>query len=109
MFLLNANSKVILYHQPVNLHKGFDTLMSIVKSELQLDLVNDTYILFSNIRKDRIKILFFQHNNVSIFMMRFPRALSFKYQEGLIFDRKSFPEFIRKTCTKALRKTYEIK
>jgi hypothetical protein len=109
MFLLNANSKIIFYSQPINLHKGFDSLMTIIKTDLQIDLALDTYVLFSNVRKDRIKILFFQENNISMLFMRFPRALAFKYQEDIVFDHISFYEFLRKHWSKSSRNLYQIK
>jgi hypothetical protein len=94
MFFLSNFAKVIFYNQPVNLHKGFDSLTAIAKTELNIEFSPDVYVLFCNSRKDRIKVLFFEKNNVAIFSMRFPRALNFKYGGVVTFDRRTFYDFV---------------
>lgn len=108
MFTLNNEAKIFFYNKPVSLHKGFDSLSAIAKEDLGINFSPNTYVLFCNLRKDRIKILFFQESNVAIFSMRFPRTLNFKYGEFIIFTPESFEKFSKNFYSRAPRKSFKI-
>lgn len=108
MFRLKKDAKVVLCNKPVDLRKGFDTLTSISKVDLGLDLVPNLYILFSNVRRNRIKILYFDGKSLSILSMRLEKTLDFRFRDVLIFNRKSFERFLNKTISVQPLKKYKI-
>jgi hypothetical protein len=99
MFKLRKDAKVVLCNKPIDLRKGFDTLTSIGKTELGLDLVPNLYILFSNLRRNRIKILYLDEKSISILSMRLEKTLDFRFRDVMIFNRKSFARFLNKTIS----------
>lgn len=94
MLHLNAQSKIIFYPKPVNFHKSFDSLMYLVNTELGLELVPNLFVLFSNPRKNRIKILYHNGQHLLLLSTRFEYALHFSFQEGIVFNRETFDDFI---------------
>lgn len=96
MFPVNAQSKIIFYPRPVNFHKSFDSLMYLVDTELKIELTPNVFVLFSNPRKNRFKLLFHDGQQLFLLAMRFEYALFFSFQEGVIFDAESFDQFIKK-------------
>lgn len=97
MLPLNDKSRIILFHKPINFHKGFDSLSHIVQTELKLVLIPNLFILFSNRRKNRIKILYHDGHNLLLTCARFEKALDFKHQEGVVFNELSFKTFLTST------------
>lgn len=108
MFYLTKQAKVFLYNKPVNLHKGFDSLAHIVRTELGFDLAPDIYVLFCNLRRDRIKVLYLDKSNLALMSMRFGQTLDFKYNEIIQFDRNSFEKFLNKTISRRLINRYKL-
>jgi hypothetical protein len=96
MLQLNDQSKIIFYPKPVNFHKSFDSLMYLVNTELQIELVPNLFVLFSNPRKNRFKLLYHDGWQLLLLAMRFEYALYFSFQEGIIFDAESFDQFLKK-------------
>jgi hypothetical protein len=96
MYPLNSKSKIIFYPKPVNFHRSFDSLMYLVSTELKIELVPDLFILFSNPRKNRFKLLYHDGQQLFLLAMRFEYALYFSFHENTIFDVKTFDQFIKK-------------
>lgn len=94
MLQLNELSKIIFFPKPVNFHKGIDALAFLVDSELGLKLTPNLFILFSNVRKNRIKILFHDGKNLYALSTRFEHALRFSYQAGVVFNQVTFDRFL---------------
>lgn len=95
MLQLDAQSKIIFYPKPVNFHKSFDSLMFLVNTELRVELTPNLFILFSNPRKNRLKILCHDGEHLFLLAMRFEYALYFSFQEGVVFDSISFDKFLK--------------
>jgi len=70
--------------------------MYLVITELRIELTPNLFILFANPRKNRIKILYSDGQQLFLLAMRFEHALYFSFQEGVVFDSKSFNEFLNK-------------
>mgnify|MGYP000706915147 CR=1 FL=1 len=100
MLQLDDQSKIVFFHRPVNLHKRFDALAHLVQTELSLKLIPNLFVLFCNRRKNQIKILYHNGKNLLLLSTRFEKTLNFKYQEGVIFDRVSFDEFLNRTISR---------
>lgn len=100
MFHLSQNAKIILFNQPVNMHNSIDSLSAIAKGELKIDLTVDTYFLFSNRKRDRIKVLYFDGTNVGVYFTRFDSTLNFRYEKIQIFNRESFDLFLKNRASR---------
>jgi len=94
MLQLDDLSKIIFFPKPVNFHKGLDSLAYLVHSELGIELVPNLYILFSNVRKNRIKVLYHNGKNLYVLSTRFEHALRFSYQEGVVFNQLTLDKFL---------------
>ncbi len=70
--------------------------MYLVSTELKIELVPDLFILFSNPRKNRFKLLYHDGQQLFLLAMRFEYALYFSFHENTIFDVKTFDQFIKK-------------
>jgi hypothetical protein len=99
MLFFKDNASIIFYTKPVNLHKGFELLASIAQNELGLRLVPDLYVLFCNRKRDIIKVLYRDGENLACWSKRIGCTLTFKYDEAMItFDQKGFADFLKKRC-----------
>jgi hypothetical protein len=105
---LDISAKIILYSKPVRMYKGFDSLLSLVMTELNIELIANTYVLFVNANRDRFKMLFFDQGNISLFAMRLPTPMIIQFEKDIILDSKSFRELIKNLKPKRSRKYYKI-
>jgi transposase len=53
----NTLSEIYLCITPVDFRKGINGLSSLVESELSLDLFSEALFVFTNRRRDKVKIL----------------------------------------------------
>lgn len=70
MDLMSQNIPLIVYKNPINMHRSFNGLLSLAINELNLNPQDNVYILFMNRDRNQFKILFFQYGHASIFTMR---------------------------------------
>lgn len=94
MLQLNEQSKVIFYPKPINYHKSFDGLMDLVANDLNIELKPNLFVLFSNAKKNRIKILYHDGQHLVILAARFEHALYFSFRNVVSFNSISFHEFL---------------
>jgi hypothetical protein len=108
MLHFKPNASIIFYTKSVNLHKGFELLASIAQNQLGLKLVPDLYVLFCNRKRDIIKVLYRDGENLACWSKRIGCTLTFKYDEPIItFDEKEFAEFLNKRCFRNVRNRYK--
>jgi transposase len=69
-FHLPSTVRVFLCTQPTDMRKSFDGLMGLVTSQLQQDPLSGHLFLFLNGRRDRLKILFWDHDGLCIYYKR---------------------------------------
>lgn len=92
--LFNDNARFIFYNKPVRMYKSFDSLMSIVMNELNIELISNVYVFFVNQDKNMLKILFFERGHIAIFAMRLSGNLLINFGENKEFTNHSFDELI---------------
>lgn len=91
----NDEARLILYNKPVRMYKSFDSLMSIVMTELKIELTPNVYVLFVNEDKNMLKVLFFEHGHIAIYAMRLSGSLLINFGEHRVFNNHSFDQLIR--------------
>lgn len=85
------------------MYKGFDSLLSIVITELKIELITNTYVLFVNSERNRLKVLFFDHGNIAIFAMRLAGSITANFGEVAELNNNSFYELVKNIKTKKPR------
>jgi transposase len=70
MLTLPSNSRIYLHTKPTDMRKSFDGLCALVRSVFQADPLDGSLFLFINRRRDRIKILWWDHDGLALFYKR---------------------------------------
>jgi transposase len=70
MIHLPASVRVYLCLAPTDMRRGFDGLHALVRDHLQLDAFAGHLYLFSNRRRDRVKILYWDHDGFAVWAKR---------------------------------------
>lgn len=70
MLAISSQAKIFLYAQPVDMRKSFDGLFGIVKSDLNRDVRDGGVFMFLNLRRNRIKLMYWDKDGIAIWMKR---------------------------------------
>jgi transposase len=70
MIPLPASVRVYLCLSPCDMRRSFDGLHALVRDHLHLDAFAGHLYLFANKRKDRVKILYWNHDGFAIWAKR---------------------------------------
>ena len=70
MLGLPHGAKIYFCSQPVDFRRGFDGLSGIVESVFEMNVLDGHLFLFVNRERDRLKILFWDHDGLAIFYKR---------------------------------------
>lgn len=70
MFAISPEVKIFLHAEPVDMRKSFDGLFGLIKSDLSLDVRDGGLFLFLNLRRNRMKILYWDRDGLAIWMKR---------------------------------------
>lgn len=70
MIHLPASVRVYLCAAPCDMRRGFDGLHTLVTDKLQLDALAGHLFVFSNRRRDRVKILYWDRDGFAVWAKR---------------------------------------
>jgi transposase len=70
MLAITSQAKIFLYAQPVDMRKSFDGLFGIVKADLNRDVRDGGVFMFLNLRRNRIKLMYWDQDGIAIWMKR---------------------------------------
>jgi transposase len=62
--------KIYLHRRPVDMRKSFDGLFAIVKNDLAMDVRNGGLFVFINLRRNRVKLMYWDKDGIAIWMKR---------------------------------------
>jgi transposase len=82
---LPASVRVYLCTVPCDMRRSFDGLYALVSSTMQLNAFDGHLFVFSNRRRDRIKLLYWDHDGFAIWAKRLEEgtyAIPFTEQDG---------------------------
>jgi len=71
---LGEASRIFVAREPVDFRRQFDGLSSVAADDLDLDPFSGHFFVFFNRRRDRVKILVFQHNGFWLHYKRLERG-----------------------------------
>lgn len=74
MMPLGIGARVVLATEPVDLRRGHDGLISLVRSRWDADPYSGTLFVFVGRRRDRVKILFFARGGFVVYYKRLERG-----------------------------------
>lgn len=74
MLTLGPGSRVMLASAPIDLRKGHDGLVSLVRAAYDADPYDGTIFVFVGRRADRIKLLFFDSGGFVVYYKRLERG-----------------------------------
>lgn len=103
MDILPDNAQIVFYKAPINMHKSFDSLLSIIYTELDVDLTEKTYVLFLNRKRNRTKIIYFDHGHVSMLAMRLAGSMIVDFSSTEIINKNDLCSLIKNLRTKKKR------
>lgn len=106
MDFMSKNVSLIVYKNPINMHRSFSGLLSLAINELNLDFQDETYVLFLNRDRDQFKILFFQYGHASIFTMRLAGRLKADFTKIDKIESSLLYELIETTISRRPRFRY---
>ena len=81
MIHLPASVRVYLCLTPTDMRRSFDGLHALVRDHLQLDAFAGHLYIFSNRRRDRLKVLYWDHDGFAVWAKR-PEQGSFAIPSG---------------------------
>lgn len=70
MLSIAPSVPIYLHAKPIDMRKSFDGLYGIVKNEFQIDVREGGLFLFINLRRNRIKIMYWDTDGIAIWMKR---------------------------------------
>lgn len=74
MLSISRTTRVFLATEPTDMRKGFDGLFAIVESVISEDPFSGHLFVFRNRRRDRLKVLWWDHDGLAIFYKRLERG-----------------------------------
>jgi transposase len=72
--------RIYLHRLPVDMRKSFDGLFAIVKNELGMDVRNGGLFMFINLRRNRVKLMYWDKDGIAIWQKRLERG-SFQHPQ----------------------------
>lgn len=74
MLTLPPGCKIYLHRAPVDMRKSFDGLFGIVKNELSMDVRQGGLFLFVNLRRNRVKLMYWDRDGIAIWQKRLEKG-----------------------------------
>lgn len=74
MLLTVPGLRVIAYCRPVDMRKGYGGLSRLVRKEMGQDVLSGTLFLFTNKRRNRAKVLYFDGTGLCVLAKRLERG-----------------------------------
>lgn len=66
--------KIYLHRQPIDMRKSYDGLFGIVKNDLSMDVRSGGLFMFINLRRNRVKLMYWDNDGIAIWQKRLERG-----------------------------------
>ena len=66
--------KIYLHREPIDMRKSYDGLFGIVKNELAMDIRGGGLFMFINLRRNRVKLMYWDRDGIAIWQKRLERG-----------------------------------
>ena len=74
MLSLAPSVRIYLHAKPIDMRKSFDGLFGIIKNEFSMDVRDGGLFLFINLRRNRVKLMYWDTDGLVIWMKRLERG-----------------------------------
>jgi len=74
MLTLPPNVSVLLYREPINIHRSFDGLLSLTRNAIGVDPITPTFFVFFNRHRNKLKILYWDNDGFAIWYKRLEKG-----------------------------------
>ena len=90
MLAYPAGARIFLHAQPVDLRKGFEGLSFIAETVLKENITSGAFFVFLNKQRNKIKILYWDHDGLAIWTKRLEKGLFGKIPCQRVINRREF-------------------
>jgi hypothetical protein len=102
MFSIKKNAKVVFVSKPTNLLSGIIGLSALVTYDLKMEIDSSTYFLFTNFKRNWVKILYLDGTNLAVWVKRLDGTLAFKFSNKIIiFNENEVFHFLGKITSRS--------
>jgi transposase len=74
MISFSPTLKIYLHREPIDMRKSYDGLFGIVKNDLSLDVRHGGLFMFINLRRNRVKLMYWDRDGIAIWQKRLERG-----------------------------------
>lgn len=74
MISFSPGIKIYLHRRPIDMRKSYDGLFGIVKNEFSLDVRSGGLFMFINLRRNRVKLMYWDSDGIAIWQKRLERG-----------------------------------
>ena len=109
MLTIPGNARLFIFHAPVNMHKSFEGLSSIVEKLFPEELLSGALFIFLNRKKDHMKVLCWDKDGLVIWFKRLEKGtFAWKWGSDSTIDRRTFLMLLEGVTPKKLQARYTI-
>ena len=109
MLAIQGNARIFFFQTPIDMRKGVEALSLLVDQSCSGELLTGAYFVFVNRLKDRIKVLYWDHDGFAIWWKRLEKG-TFRLLgiDRDLIDRKEFFMLLEGITPKKLQKRFRI-
>ena len=109
MLAISGNARIFFFQQPVDMRKGIEGLSLLVESNCKGELTSGAYFVFINRLKDRMKVLYWDHDGFAIWWKRLEKG-TFRLLgiDKALIDRREFFMLLEGITPKKVQKRFRL-
>jgi transposase len=109
MLAIAPNARIFFYQQPLDMRKGVEGMSSIVEELFSSELTTGAYFVFVNKSKDKMKVLYWDHDGFAIWWKRLEQG-TFRLLgiERALIDRREFFMLLEGITPHKVQKRFRI-
>lgn len=109
--MINFSSSAVFYihKEPINMLNGFEGLSTAIKAKFNNEIKKDSFYLFLNKKKDRIKIIYWDIDGLAIWYKRLEKGkFLLKTIDKKVLNRKEFILLLEGIVPKHIQKRFSL-
>ena len=108
MLTIPANARLFLCQIPMNMHKSFEGLSTVVEEMFPGELLSGAFFIFLSRRKDHMKVLYWDGDGFVIFYKRLEKESFSTKDETSSLLRRDFIMLMEGITPKRLQKRFSL-
>jgi transposase len=109
MLAIAGNSRIFFFQKPIDMRKGVESLSSLVEENCSGELTSGAYFVFINRSRDRMKVLYWDHDGFAIWWKRLEKG-SFRLLgiDRALIDRREFFMLLEGITPHKIQKRFKL-